>query len=196
MRPPEISNLLYNNIKPWLHRDQSLDEASFKSVQCILNLLPCGPDDGGLLVCPELHTCTEVFRRAMPGSHGSFCRFTPELSSRFRYLKLNMAPGQIALFDSRIPHQNVVPTRGRNLHGRPLDQLFRSVIYTSFFPRTHVTERGKWIREKVIKEGLTTGHYAPEPEVVALRAIQGHVELPDPPKLTLHDLTPLQRTFL
>lgn len=196
IRPPEISNLLYNNTKSWLHRDQSLDDPSFKSVQCILNLLPCGPEDGGLLLCPELHTCTNAFRRAMPGSQGSFCQFTHEVSSKFRYLKLNMNPGQIALFDSRIPHQNVVPTRGRNLCGRPMDQLFRSVIYVTFFPRSHVSEKGKEIREKIVREGLTTGHYAPEPEPVSLRIDRDRADLPNPPKLTLHDLTSLQRSFL
>lgn len=165
MRPPEIDQGLYRGTGHWHHRDQSLLEDRLISVQGFINLLDCGDQDGGLMVWPELHKCTQQFRAETPKHLANWVMFEEAQMSRFRSLKVNLKKGEFALWDSRLPHQNVVPVRGRNIAGRSVLDLFRSVIYVCMFPRTNLTQEGYATRLKAIKEQLSTGHYALNPEL-------------------------------
>ena len=48
--------------KPWPHADQSVLKPEFACVQGLLNILPNGPDDGGLVVMTNsVNKFSEVF---------------------------------------------------------------------------------------------------------------------------------------
>ncbi|KAL4981228.1 hypothetical protein BDW66DRAFT_156296 [Aspergillus desertorum] len=47
--------------KPWPHQDQDPEKPGFRCLQGLVNLLPNGPDDGGLIVCKGAHLLSEEF---------------------------------------------------------------------------------------------------------------------------------------
>jgi hypothetical protein len=49
--------------KPWPHQDQDPEKPGFRCLQGLVNLLPNGPDDGGLIVCRGAHLLSEEFHR-------------------------------------------------------------------------------------------------------------------------------------
>ena len=49
--------------KPWPHQDQDPKKAGFRCLQGLVNLLPNGPDDGGLIVCKGGHLLSEEFHK-------------------------------------------------------------------------------------------------------------------------------------
>lgn len=49
--------------KPWPHQDQDPEKPGFRCLQGLVNLLPNGPEDGGLIVCKGAHLLSEEFHR-------------------------------------------------------------------------------------------------------------------------------------
>lgn len=47
--------------KAWPHQDQDPEKPGFRCLQGLVNLLPNGPDDGGLIVCKGAHNLSEEF---------------------------------------------------------------------------------------------------------------------------------------
>lgn len=47
--------------KPWPHQDQDPLKPGFRCLQGLVNLLPNGPKDGGLIVCKGAHLLSEEF---------------------------------------------------------------------------------------------------------------------------------------
>jgi hypothetical protein len=47
----QISRTDLPSNKPWPHQDQDPEKHGFRCMQGLVNLLPNGPDDGGLIVC-------------------------------------------------------------------------------------------------------------------------------------------------
>ena len=50
--------------KPWPHQDQDRTRPGFRCLQGLVNLLPNGPEDGGLIVCKGAHLRSEEFHAA------------------------------------------------------------------------------------------------------------------------------------
>ena len=48
---------------PWPHQDQDPEKPGFRCLQGLVNLLPNGPKDGGLIVCKGAHLLSEEFHR-------------------------------------------------------------------------------------------------------------------------------------
>ena len=46
---------------PWPHQDQDPAKPGFRCLQGLVNLLPNGPNDGGLIVCKGAHHLSEEF---------------------------------------------------------------------------------------------------------------------------------------
>lgn len=46
---------------PWPHQDQDPEKPGFRCLQGLVNLLPNGPKDGGLIVCKGAHLLSEEF---------------------------------------------------------------------------------------------------------------------------------------
>jgi hypothetical protein len=51
--------------KPWPHQDQDPERPGFRCLQGLVNLLPNGPNDGGLIVCKGAHLLSEQFHEDM-----------------------------------------------------------------------------------------------------------------------------------
>lgn len=51
--------------KPWPHQDQDPTKNGFRCLQGLVNLLPNGPNDGGLIVCEGAHLLSERFHKEM-----------------------------------------------------------------------------------------------------------------------------------
>lgn len=47
--------------KPWPHQDQDPEAPGFRCLQGLVNILPNGPEDGGLIVCEGAHLASEEF---------------------------------------------------------------------------------------------------------------------------------------
>jgi len=48
---------------PWPHQDQDPTKPGFRCLQGLVNLLPNGPNDGGLIVCRGGHKLSEEFHK-------------------------------------------------------------------------------------------------------------------------------------
>ena len=48
---------------PWPHQDQDPQKPGFRCLQGLVNLLPNGDNDGGLIVCKVSITCTHTLRQ-------------------------------------------------------------------------------------------------------------------------------------
>jgi hypothetical protein len=53
--------------KPWPHQDQDPEKPGFRCLQGLVNLLPNGLNDGGLIVCKGGHLLSEEFHNAFRG---------------------------------------------------------------------------------------------------------------------------------
>lgn len=49
--------------KPWPHQDQDPKKPGFRCLQGLVNILPNGPNDGGLIVCKGAHKLSEDFHQ-------------------------------------------------------------------------------------------------------------------------------------
>jgi len=49
---------------PWPHQDQDPTKPGFRCLQGLVNILPNGPQDGGLIVCKGAHLYSEEFHEA------------------------------------------------------------------------------------------------------------------------------------
>jgi len=70
------TNLPANN--PWPHQDQDPDTPGFRYLQGLVNLLPNGPNDGGLIVCRGGHALSEEFHNDMRGKEERIPAWTKE----------------------------------------------------------------------------------------------------------------------
>lgn len=58
---PNRKDIPANN--PWPHQDQDPEMPGFRCMQGLVNFLPNGPDDGGLIVCKGGHRLSEEFHK-------------------------------------------------------------------------------------------------------------------------------------
>lgn len=109
--------------RPWPHVDQSPHVARFDCVQGILNLLPNGPDDGGLMVldgsAAHYAELWEHFEHKKPAG-GWNTRAWQEVDADMcdwliktkgcRWVKVCAQPGDLLLWDSRTIHYGAPPS--------------------------------------------------------------------------------------
>lgn len=127
--------------KPWPHQDQDPAKPGFRCLQGLVNLNPCGPDDGGLIVCKGGHRLSEQFHKEMADEE-RIPAWTPEWygftengmkwlnDHGLEWIKVCADPGDLIVWDSRIPHYNV-PTKTTQ---------DRFAIYTCFMPVKYATQ--------------------------------------------------------
>ncbi|KAG8626803.1 hypothetical protein KVT40_005748 [Elsinoe batatas] len=129
---PGRSDIKPNN--PWPHQDQDPTKPGFRCLQGLVNLLPNGQDDGGLIVCRGGHLLSEDFHEDFKNEEDRIWAWTKEwygfTDSGMKWLenkglkweKVNAEPGDLIVWDSRTPHYNLSPTGSRP----------RFATYTSF----------------------------------------------------------------
>ncbi|GAA6011708.1 hypothetical protein JCM10207_004218 [Rhodosporidiobolus poonsookiae] len=125
---------------PWYHIDQDPDRRGFLCAQGLVNLAPNGPNDGGLMLFKNSHKLNdEYFTKVWTGKEGvilqgaeaqdDFFGFTPEICDWFaahgcEWVKTELNPGDLVIWDSRTVHYNVPPKEDRD----------RVAAYTCFMP--------------------------------------------------------------
>ncbi|GAA5894046.1 hypothetical protein JCM6882_007970 [Rhodosporidiobolus microsporus] len=135
--PGSIQDL---NQKGWYHIDQDPEKRGFYCCQGLVNLAPNGPEDGGLMLFKNSHKLNdEYFTQEWNGTDGvmlkgddfqtDFFGFTPEILAWFEargceWIKTELNPGDLVLWDSRTVHYNVPPRGDRD----------RVAAYTCFMP--------------------------------------------------------------
>ncbi|KAL9096133.1 MAG: hypothetical protein Q9165_001656 [Trypethelium subeluteriae] len=127
--------------KPWPHQDQDPTKPGFRCLQGLVNLLPNGPKDGGLIVCKGAHKLSEQFHREMswedpiPAWNPEWYGFT-ELGMKWladhgcEWVKVCAGPGDLLLWDSRTPHYNLSPETDKE----------RFAIYTCYMPAAEASQ--------------------------------------------------------
>ncbi|KAI5247553.1 hypothetical protein E4T43_02071 [Aureobasidium subglaciale] len=143
--------------KPWPHQDQDPTKNGFRCLQGLVNLLPNGPDDGGLIVCEGAHLLSERFHKEMkweteegkniPAWNPEWYGFTQEGMKWLEkegctWTKVCAEPGDLLLWDSRTPHYNLSSTTDQS----------RFCVYTCYMPVTEASEE-ELQRKKVAFEG-------------------------------------------
>jgi ectoine hydroxylase-related dioxygenase (phytanoyl-CoA dioxygenase family) len=108
-----------------------------------VNLNPCGPDDGALIVCEVGHLISEKFHKEM-SPEPRIPAWTPEwfgfTENGMRWLEdhgyewhgVCAEPGDLILWDSRTPHYNVPTQTAQD----------RFAVYTCFMPVKDATQEG------------------------------------------------------
>lgn len=141
--------------KPWPHQDQDPSKPGFRCLQGLVNLNPCGPNDGGLIVCKGGHILSEQFHREM-ADEPRIPAWTPEwfgfTDNGMKWLadhglvweKVCAEPGDLIVWDSRTPHYNVPPTTKQD----------RLAVYTCYMPVRDVSQEDL-IRKKGAFESMS-----------------------------------------
>lgn len=119
----------------------------------LVNILPNGPNDGGLIVCRGGHELSTEYHEVFKNEE-RIPAWTPEWygfkdtgmawlkQKGCEWIKLCAEPGDLLLWDSRTPHYNVSPT----------GDTARFAVYACFMPVRDATQEDLR-RKKVAFEG-------------------------------------------
>ena len=146
--------------KPWPHQDQDPAKPGFRCLQGLVNLLPCGENDGGLIACKGAHLLSEQFHEDMkeeeliPAWTPEWYGFTENgmkwlADHGCEWIKVCAEPGDLILWDSRAPHYNVPPTEMRD----------RMAVYTCFMPVADATQEDLERKKDAFERKVGTTHW-------------------------------------
>lgn len=111
-------------------------------MQGLVNLLPNGPNDGGLIVAKGGHLLSEEFHKEF-AEETRIWQWTNEWygfteagvdwlkSKGLEWVKVEAGPGDLIVWDSRTPHYNCSPTGDRA----------RMAVYTCYMPVASATQQ-------------------------------------------------------
>ncbi|KAG7285026.1 hypothetical protein NEMBOFW57_009644 [Staphylotrichum longicolle] len=134
---------------PWPHQDQDPEKPGFRCLQGLVNLLPNGDNDGGLIVCKGAHLLSEEFHAEFKDEPDKIWAWTKEwygftdkgmkwlADKGCEWIKVNAEPGDLLLWDSRTPHYNLSPS----------GTAPRFCVYTCYMPVADATQE-ELIRKK------------------------------------------------
>ncbi|KAJ5882445.1 uncharacterized protein N7529_001117 [Penicillium soppii] len=146
--------------KPWPHQDQDPAKPGFRCMQGLVNMLPNGPDDGGLIVCRGGHLLSEEFHKEMADEE-RIPAWTPEWygytergmkwleDHGCKWEKVCAEPGDLLLWDSRTPHYNLSPTKEQP----------RFAVYTCFMPVADATQDDLHRKKDAFERLVGTTHW-------------------------------------
>lgn len=144
--------------EPWPHSDQSAYRTWAHCIQGLLNLLPNGPEDGGLAVMTGTASLFEqYFREHTAPPEGWVKRdsfiWNDDTLEWFKargceWVKPSMDPGDFILWDSRAVHYGAAPT-GENK---------RMAIYICYKPAEFLTEEQRQRKVEAFNRGYMTSH--------------------------------------
>ncbi|KZL78253.1 phytanoyl-CoA dioxygenase [Colletotrichum tofieldiae] len=128
--------------KPWPHQDQDPEKPGFRCLQGLVNILPNGNKDGGLIVCKGAHLLSGEFHEAFKNEPSKIWAWTKEwygftdegmkwlADKGCEWIKINAEPGDLLLWDSRTPHYNLSPE----------GESPRFCAYTCYMPAAEATQ--------------------------------------------------------
>ncbi|ETS76807.1 hypothetical protein PFICI_12194 [Pestalotiopsis fici W106-1] len=135
---------------PWAHVDQSPLRSNLQCIQGILNLLPNGPEDGGLMVFDGSNRLYEELwehfdhKKGEKGWNTWEQQFLDEemcawLESKgCKWVKVCAGPGDLLLWDSRCVHYGATPSSTND----------RFAAYVCYKPTALVSDQAKKQREE------------------------------------------------
>jgi len=157
---PLPADQVEGNKKPWPHSDQSAYRPQRHCVQGLLNILPNGPEDGGLMVLRGSANLFEQYFKEhkhleppekWPTRDGYHYK-PEELQWYFdhgcEWVKPVMDPGDFVLWDSREVHYGAAPTKENK----------RFAIYICYKPIAFLTEEQRQIKVEAFNRGYCTTH--------------------------------------
>ncbi|KAF9885048.1 hypothetical protein FE257_000779 [Aspergillus nanangensis] len=155
---PQRTDLAPNS--PWPHQDQNPDTQGFRCLQGLVNLLPNGPNDGGLIVCKGGHLLSEQFHAEMKHEariKGFFHEWYGYTDAGMKWLadhglhweKIIADPGDLIVWDSRTPHYNLPSTSDKP----------RFCIYTCYMPVADVSQEDLKRKKEAFETFRTTSHW-------------------------------------
>ncbi|CRG92017.1 hypothetical protein PISL3812_09071 [Talaromyces islandicus] len=165
--------------KPWPHQDQDPERAGFRCLQGLVNLLPNGPDDGGLIVCRGAHLSSEEFHHEfkneerIPAWTSEWYGYTEKglkwLDEHgFKWEKVCAEPGDLIVWDSRTPHYNL---------SSKTDQA-RFCVYTCYMPVADATQEDLVKKKDAFERRVGTTHWPNARHTGSNIAKRGDVEDP------------------
>ncbi|TKX19248.1 hypothetical protein C1H76_8626 [Elsinoe australis] len=146
--------------KPWPHQDQDPAKPGFRCLQGLVNILPNGPNDGGLIVCRGGHELSTEYHEVFKNEE-RIPAWTPEWygfkdtgmewlkGKGCEWIKLCAEPGDLLLWDSRTPHYNVSPT----------GNTARFAVYTCFMPVRDATQEDLRRKKVAFEDRVGTTHW-------------------------------------
>ncbi|GAA5933367.1 hypothetical protein JCM3775_000668 [Rhodotorula graminis] len=145
----------------WEHMDQSPNRRGFFCAQGIVNLLPNGPDDGGLMVLKGSGAIMEKYFEQHPeqkANHSSWgpadwYGYTEEQQEWFyergcEWIKVCANPGDLILWDSRTLHYNRPPSGDRT----------RICTYVCMAPDELLNAKDRAVKQKLFADKGATTH--------------------------------------
>ncbi|OJJ08889.1 hypothetical protein ASPVEDRAFT_48021 [Aspergillus versicolor CBS 583.65] len=144
---------------PWSHVDQSPFNTRFDTVQGILNLLPNGPEDGGLMILEGSSSFySELWQRfdhkQGDGWNKSAFQFVDEEMCQWleskgcKWTKVCAQPGDLLLWDSRTIHYGAAPSSTND----------RFAAYVCYKPASSVSDEAKKVRIEAFNSKKNTTH--------------------------------------
>ena len=146
---------------PWPHQDQNPEKPGFRCMQGIVNLLPNGDKDGGLIVCKGAHRLSEEFHAEFKNEPNKVWSWTTEWygfteqgmawlkEKGCEWEKVNAEPGDLILWDSRTPHYNL-SAEGTSP---------RIATYTCYMPVVDATQEDLIRKKAALLETKSTTHW-------------------------------------
>ncbi|KAK4897982.1 hypothetical protein LTR27_004366 [Elasticomyces elasticus] len=155
---PNRKDILPN--KPWPHQDQDPLKPGFRCLQGLVNLLPNGPNDGGLIVCKGGHALSEEFHKEfineprIPAWTPEWFGFTEAGMNWLKdrgcvWEKVCADPGDLLLWDSRTPHYNLSSSTNQP----------RFAVYTCFMPVSDATQEDLVRKKDAFERFVGTTHW-------------------------------------
>ncbi|KAI4735403.1 hypothetical protein E4T50_14086 [Aureobasidium sp. EXF-12298] len=150
---------------PWPHQDQDPTKNGFRCLQGLVNILPNGPNDGGLIVCKGAHLFSEQFHKEVgfpekernehiPAWNPEWYGFTDNgmkwfEEKGFEWVKVSAEPGDLLLWDSRTPHYNLSSTTDQN----------RFCVYTCYMPVAEASQEDLQRKKTAFDGWFGTTHW-------------------------------------
>ncbi|GFZ51910.1 hypothetical protein JCM24511_09680 [Saitozyma sp. JCM 24511] len=146
-----------DNKAPWPHSDQSAYRPQRHCIQGLLNLLPNGPNDGGLMVMRGTANLFgqyfEEHKHLEGWTKRDGFRWTDETLQWFvdrgcEWVKPAMDPGDFVLWDSRTAHYGAAP----------MEEKKRFAIYICYKPDAYLTPEQRERKVEAFRRGYCTSH--------------------------------------
>jgi len=147
-----------NKKEPWPHSDQSAYRPHRHCVQGLLNLLPNGPEDGGLMVIKgSALLFGQFFEEHKDQEHRwntiDWYRWTDDelqwfLERGCEWVKPTMEPGDFVLWDSRTVHYGAAPMEDKK----------RFAVYICYKPASFLAEDRRQVKVEAFNRGYCTSH--------------------------------------
>lgn len=146
--------------KPWGHQDQDPDRPGFRCLQGLVNLLPNGPNDGGLIIAKGGHLLSEEFHKAF-AEETRIWQWTNEWygftdagmawlqEKGLEWVKVEAGPGDLIVWDSRAPHYNCSPTSDES----------RMAVYVCMMPQSSATQEELLFKKQAFENRKGTTHW-------------------------------------